>query len=159
MLVIGMGIVAIVLLVAALASGIIERTPIMSENQKQRVRQICLALPAAMEKLSHGEPAFFVGKKVFAMFANHHHHDGHVAVWVPMPAGLQRVLIENTPGTFFKPPYMGVRGWVGIELSQISDNDLASHLREAWSLIAPKKVLAAYRASQNAFSTSDRVDQ
>lgn len=122
----------------------------MSEKQIQRVRQICILLPETMEKLSHGEPTFFVGKKVFAMFANNHHNDGHMAVWVPVPAGMQSVLIENAPDTFFKPPYMGVRGWVGIELSQMSDADLESHLHEAWSLIAPKKVLAAYRASQTA---------
>lgn len=120
----------------------------MSEKQIQRVRQICNALPETTEKLSHGEPTFFVGKKVFVMFANNHHNDGHIAVWLPVPAGMQSVLIENAPGVFFKPPYMGVRGWVGIELGQISDDALASHVREAWELIAPKKVLAAYQAAQ-----------
>jgi hypothetical protein len=120
------------------------------EMQVQRVRRICMALPETSEKLSHGEPTFFVGKKVFAMFANNHHGDGHIAVWLPVPDGMQSVLMEAAPQTFFRPPYVGVRGWVGIELSQISDEDLASHLREAWRLIAPKKVLAVYQASQRA---------
>ena len=49
-------------------------------RQLQRVRKICLSLPDATEKLSHGEPTFFVKKRVFAMFSNNHHSDGHVAV-------------------------------------------------------------------------------
>ena len=47
------------------------------------VRRICAAMPETTEKLSHSEPTFFVRKKVFAMFANHHHNDGHIAVWIP----------------------------------------------------------------------------
>jgi len=110
----------------------------MSEEQLQRLRQICLALPEASEKLSHGEPTFFVRKKVFAMFANNHHNDGHLAVWLPAPAGMQTMLIEASPEKFFKPPYVGVRGWVGIELPRISDEELAFHLHNAYRQIAPK---------------------
>ena len=56
-----------------------------SDDQKhlRRVRRICAAMPGMTEKLSHGEPTFFVRKKVFAMFANNHHNDGHIAVWIP----------------------------------------------------------------------------
>ncbi len=112
----------------------------MSEEQIQRVRQLCLALPDASEKLSHGEPTFFVRKKVFAMCANNHHHDGHVAVWLPVPPGMQMMLIEADPVKFFKPPYVGVRGWVGIELSRISDEELTLHLHNAYRQIAPPKL-------------------
>jgi hypothetical protein len=113
----------------------------MSEELLQRVRLICAALPESVEKLSHGEPTFFVSKKVFAMYANNHHNDGHIAVWVPVPIGLQSVLIESSPEKFFKPPYVGVRGWIGIELDRIGDEELAFHLSEAWSLVAPKRLL------------------
>lgn len=113
-----------------------------SEKHLQRVRRLCLSLPETFEKLSHGEPTFFVGKKVFAMFANHHHHDGHLAVWVPAPTGFQAMLIEAAPEKFFKPPYVGVRGWIGIEPGRLSDDELASHLRAAYRLIAPKKLQA-----------------
>ena len=97
-------------------------------------------MPETTERLSHGEPTFFVRKKVFAMFSNNHHNDGHVAVMAPAPPGMQAVLIEDSPEKFYKPPYVGVRGWVGIELDQVDDEELASHLREAWRLIAPKKL-------------------
>jgi hypothetical protein len=105
----------------------------------QRVRKICLALPETMEKLSHGEPTFFAKKRVFAMFSNNHHNDGHVAVWVPAPAGLQEALIEEDPEAYYRPPYVGGGGWVGIELDQVNDEVLAGHLRQAWNLIVKKK--------------------
>jgi hypothetical protein len=110
------------------------------DTHLQRVRSVCLALPEVTERLSHGEPTFFVRKKVFAMFANDHHGDGRIAVWLPMPLGLQELLVAGDPATFFKPPYVGVRGWVGIELAHISNEDLSSYLHEAWSIRAPKRL-------------------
>lgn len=109
----------------------------------QRVREVCLVLPATVERPSHGEPTFFVGKRVFAMFANNHHGDGRIAVWIPVPPGAQVMLIDAAPAKFFKPPYVGVRGWVGIELTEISTDELAHHLRTAWKLIAPKQAQVA----------------
>ena len=107
------------------------------------VRRICLALPDATEKTSHGEPTFFVRKKVFTMVANNHHGDGHIAVWIPVPDGMQATLIASDPHTYYKPPYVGARGWVGIELTRISDVDLSFHLHTAWGLVAPKRLLRA----------------
>lgn len=112
----------------------------ITEEQLQRVRRICSTLPEASEKLSHGEPTFFVRKKVFAMFANNHHNDGRIAVWLPVPPGMQTMLIEATPAKFFKPPYVGGRGWVGIELAQMSDEELTYHLHNAYRQIAPQKL-------------------
>ncbi len=114
-----------------------------SEKNLKRLRKICLALPETSEKLSHGEPTFFVNKKVFAMFDNNHHQGGHVGVWIPARPGMQQLLIEEAPGTYYKPPYVGVKGWVGIELEKVDDETLAAHIREAWRLIAPKRLTAA----------------
>lgn len=120
----------------------------MSERQLERVRRICLALPETTERLSHGEPTFFVMKKVFVMFANNHHSDGHIAVWLPVPSGFQTALIETDPEAYFKPPYVGVRGWVGLELARISDKDLTFHIQTAWELVAPKRLLSQAKAGQ-----------
>jgi hypothetical protein len=111
------------------------------EKQIERVRRICLALPGTWEKISHGEPTWFVGKKVFAMFSNNHHGDGRVAVTLPAAIGIQEMLIKKSPRKFYRPPYVGVRGWIGIEVARVSDKELAQHLREAWKLIAPRKLL------------------
>jgi hypothetical protein len=113
------------------------------EQQVERVRRICLALPGTWEKLSHGEPTFFAGKKVFAMCSINHHNDGHIAVTIPAAIGIQAMLIEKDPKKFYRPPYVGPAGWVGIELPKVSDKELALHLQEAWRLIAPPKIQAA----------------
>jgi hypothetical protein len=117
-----------------------ERRPDQGEQQMERVRRICLSLPETWEKISHGEPTFFVRKKVFAMCSNNHHNDGHIAVTIPAAIGIQAMMIERSPEKFYRPPYVGVRGWVGIELGKVSDEELGLHIREAWRLIAPEKL-------------------
>jgi hypothetical protein len=108
----------------------------MNDDQIQRVRKICLALPGTTEKLSHGEPTFFVNKRVFATFSNNHHHDGHVAVCIPAQPGEQEALIAAASKIYYRPPYVGVKGWVGIELAHIGDEELGAHLSDAWKQIS-----------------------
>jgi hypothetical protein len=129
----------------------------MTTPHVDRVRRRCLALPETSERLSHGEPTFFVDKKVFVMFANNHHGDGRLAVWLPVPPGVQSTLVEQDPTRFFKPPYVGVRGWVGIELGRISDEDLSLYINVAWELTAPKRLLSRAQASPGPATTARKV--
>ncbi len=115
----------------------------MSNTHLERVRRICAGLPESSERLSHGEPTFFVRGKVYVMFANNHHGDGRIAVWLPVPPGFQEGLIETAPEKFFRPPYVGGRGWVGINLDAIEDEELRLYIETAWELIAPKRLRAA----------------
>jgi uncharacterized protein YdhG (YjbR/CyaY superfamily) len=110
------------------------------EKQLARVRRLCRTLPSVAEKLSHGTPTFFVEKDkgVFAMFADSHQQDGHLGVWVPVEQGLQPLLIEDAPSIYYKPPYVGAGGWVGIRLDRIRDDALREHLRNAWDIVARK---------------------
>ncbi|HEV7680793.1 MAG TPA: MmcQ/YjbR family DNA-binding protein [Pyrinomonadaceae bacterium] len=124
------------------------------EESIARVRRICLALPETWEKISHGEPTFFVKKKVFAMCSINHHNDGHVAVVIPAAIGIQEMLIKKSPKKFYRPPYVGVRGWVGIEIERVTDKELTLHLREAWTLIAPPKLQDAMSAGSNKVRSS-----
>jgi uncharacterized protein YdhG (YjbR/CyaY superfamily) len=107
----------------------------------ERVRRMCAAMPSSFEKISHGAPTFFVEKDkgVYLMFADNHHNDGHLAVWLPVPPGLQTALIEDAPDTYFKPPYVGPSGWVGINLDRVSEGTLKIHIRKAWELSLPRK--------------------
>lgn len=75
------------------------------------------------------------------MFADHHHNDPRIAVWLPVPPGAQAALIEAEPAVFFRPPYVGVRGWVGIDLDTIGDDELRAHVEVAWGLVAPRRLL------------------
>ena len=107
-------------------------------TQLNRLRCVCSAIPGTIEKISHGEPTFFTPKRVFAMFSNNHHGDGHVAVWIPTAPGAQAALIEESPETYFRPPYVGVAGWVGVELSKVDDEQLGALIREAFRLMNTK---------------------
>ena len=116
-------------------------------TQIKRLRRVCLSIPGVMEKISHGEPTFFTPKRVFAMFANNHHNDGHIAAWLPAGPGVQEALIEEAPEIYFRPPYVGGGGWVGVELSKVDDDQLGALIREAFRLIAAKEGGARARKS------------
>jgi hypothetical protein len=118
-----------------------------SEEHLKRVRRICMSMPGTTEKLSHGEPTFFAKNGVFAMFANNHHEDGRIAVWIPAEPGMQAALIKSAPKIYFRPPYVGPSGWVGIELRDISDEDLAAHILDAWRFIESKGKKAKRRGA------------
>ncbi len=123
------------------------------ERVLARLRKICLALPESSERLSHGEPTFFVGAKngrggkVFVMFANDHHRDGIVGIWCPAAPGAQQLLIEADPRRFFRPPYVGPSGWIGVRLDVAVDWDEVAELaEESYRLVAPRRALAALEA-------------
>ena len=107
--------------------------------QLARVRRICNEIPGSVERISHGEPTFFTPKRVFVMFANNHHDDGHLAVWLPAAPGVQEAFIEEAPDTYFRPPYVGVGGWVGVELANVDDEQLAELIRGAFRFVNVKK--------------------
>jgi hypothetical protein len=112
-------------------------------QQLDALRKLCLALPETTERLSHGEPAWFVrGRKIFVMFADHH-HDDVLAVWCPAPPGVQEELVRTEPGRFFRPPYVGHRGWLGVRLDVDVDWDEVDRIvREAYRQVAPKTLAA-----------------
>jgi hypothetical protein len=115
----------------------------MGECPLDRLRQFCLALPETTERLSHGEPTFFVrGKKTFVMYANHH-HDDRLAFWCAAPDGFQRMLVEAEPGRFFVPPYVGHRGWIGVRLDVAVDwDEIAAIVEGAYRVVAPPRLIA-----------------
>jgi predicted DNA-binding protein (MmcQ/YjbR family) len=108
-----------------------------------RLRAICLALPEAAERTSHGEPTWFAGKgKVFAMLDDHHHGAPHLSVWLPA-GGAQQALIESDPKRFFRPPYVGSSGWVGVVLDTRPDWAVVAWLVEqAYRLVAHPRLVA-----------------
>ena len=103
----------------------------------EALRAICLAQPGVEERLSHGEPTWFVRKKTFVMYADHH-HDDRLAFWCAAPAGLQAALVESDPERFFRPPYVGVRGWLGVYLDVPVDwTEIEDLVVNAYRQIAP----------------------
>ena len=106
------------------------------------VRAACLSLPETSERPSHGGPAFFIrNKKCFVMFLDDHHGDGRLAIWCAAPDGVQADLIETEPDRFFRPPYVGHLGWLGVQLPGIANPELRAICQEAFTTVAPRNVL------------------
>ena len=113
----------------------------------ERVRALCLALPETSERPSHGAPSFFVrDRKCFVMVLDDHHGDGIFGLWTAAPPGNQELLVGSDPGRFFRPPYVGHRGWLGVRLDRGVDwDELAGILEDAWATVAPKRLLESAR--------------
>jgi hypothetical protein len=109
----------------------------------ERLRAVCLALPETSERLSHGAPSFFIrGKTCFLMLLDNHHGDGRFAVWCAAEPGTQETLVAGDPDRFFRPPYVGHRGWLGVLLNSGVDwDDVAGIVEDAFCAVAPKKLL------------------
>ena len=120
--------------------------PDPSAIQLERVRTIALALPHVTERASHGSATFFIrDKPSFATFVNDHHADGILGIWCAAPPGDQEARIAEDPNRFFRPPYVGGRGWLGVRLDRtVTDVELAEILTEAWRTVAPRRILLEF---------------
>ncbi len=100
-----------------------------------RLRAICLDLPEAVEKTTWEIPTFRIRDKIFAMA-----HDT-ASVWCKAPRGVQIILIEAAPERFFVPPYVGHKGWIGINLGRGADwTEVAALIRRSYRMTAPKRL-------------------
>jgi len=129
------------------------------------LRALCMALPEVTEKLSHGSTTWFVrtgGRKptkeagrvgkVFVSYVGHHHDDPRDGVWCAAPPGAQEALVAARPQVYFRPPYVGHRGWLGVDLDALTTGDLdwdelAEVVTDAYREIAPKRLLAQLDAT------------
>lgn len=113
----------------------------MTTDPLPRLRALCLALPEVTEKISHGEPTWFV-RRVFVSYADHH-HDDRAGFWCAAPPGAQEALVAQRPDRFFRPPYVGGRGWLGVWLDVEQDwDEIAEIVADAYRVIAPKRLVA-----------------
>jgi hypothetical protein len=111
----------------------------------ERIRAICLAFPEATERLSHGTPTFFVRDKKAFVYAwiGGHHDDEFPHLWCAAPGGAQAELVASGPERFFRPPYVGHRGWVGVRLDRTVDwAEVAEVCEDAYRAVAPKSLVA-----------------
>lgn len=117
----------------------------METDLAGRLRAICLALPEVNERLSHGAPTFWVrDKKSFAtLWASGHHGDDFPHLWCAAAPGEQAALIAAGPDRFFRPPYVGGRGWIGVRMDGPVDwAEIAELCEEAYRTIAPASLIA-----------------
>ena len=103
-----------------------------------------MALPGVTERLSHGAPAFFVGKQFMMLWPDGHHDHHFPHLWCAAPAGAQEAIVSTEPERFFRPPYVGGRGWLGVRLDRDADwGEVAAICEEAFRTVAPKNFVTA----------------
>ena len=110
-----------------------------------RLREICLAFPEVTERPSHGAPTWFVrDKKSFLTLWEHGHHDHEFPhLWCAAPTGAQAELIAEDPARYFRPPYVGHRGWLGVHLDVDVDwTEIAEIAEDAYRTVAPARLIA-----------------
>lgn len=114
----------------------------MATSLEQQIREICLSLPEASERESHGAPAFFAGKQFLMLWPRGHHDHEFAHLWCAAPEGAQRALIESGRDRFFNPPYVGHRGWIGVRLDGDLDmEEIETLCVEAYRCVATKRLL------------------
>jgi len=111
------------------------------ETAFERARKLCLRLPRVTERASHGSPGFFIdAKKPFVYFRNDHHGDGVVGMWCAAPEGAQTALLASDPEQYYRPAYVGGRGWIGVHLDKKPDwKTITAIINDAYDAVAPPR--------------------
>ena len=120
------------------------------ERLLDRIRAIIAAWPETAERLSHGMPTWWGGKKTFANWAAHHHGDDRLALWIKSDLDTQESLAEAQPEIFFVPPYVGPRGWLGVDVGAKVDWGVVEGLLEdGYRSVAPKRAITKLDESRD----------
>ena len=113
----------------------------MSARAQSRLRAICLALPEAAEQETWGVPTWRLRQRIFCMW--NPMEDGTAALWCKAPCGVQEMLVEADPARFFRPPYVGPKGWIGLSLAgRVDWDEVAALVRRSWRMTAGKRLAA-----------------
>jgi hypothetical protein len=116
-----------------------------ASNRLERLRTICLALPEVTERPSHGAPTWFVRHKsaFVTLWADGHHQNTFPHLWCAAAPGVQEELVQAGPLQFFRPPYVGGRGWLGVRLDvELDWDEIAEMCQDAYRHVAPKRLVA-----------------
>jgi len=107
------------------------------------VRGICMSLPEVSERASHGAPSWFIReKRTLAMFVDDHHGDEILGIWCPAYPGVQEEMVALEPDRFFRPPYVGPSGWLGVRLDRDVDwDEVRGILTDSYRKVAPKTLV------------------
>lgn len=99
-----------------------------------------MALPGVEERVSHGAPAFFAGRQFVHLWPEGHHDAAFAQLWCAAPEGAQAALLAEDPQRFFRPPYVGARGWVGVRLTgRVDWARVADLVAGAHECVAPSR--------------------
>ena len=109
-----------------------------------RLREICLALPEAVEIETWEQPTFRVNNKMFAISSPDAADSHHVTM--KAPPGEQALLLASG-GRFFRPSYVGDKGWIGVNLDASTDwSEIGELVEDSYRMTALKRQIAALDA-------------
>lgn len=108
----------------------------------ERIEALCLALPEAAVERSGNHAGFTVRRRRFAWFLDDHHGDGVAGVVFKALPGEGEALLEAGRDRFYRPAYLGSRGWVGVRLDTpaVDWDEVAELLADSYRLVAPKRL-------------------
>jgi predicted DNA-binding protein (MmcQ/YjbR family) len=131
----------------------------MRNELDQAVSRLCLAFPGTEEFKSHSSANFRVaGGKTFATYVLNHHGDGRIALWLSAPEGLQDTYVREEPRHFFRPPYVGSRGWLGVRLDKgIPWKRVTDLVRTAYENVAPPRLRQALQSTPAVAAPKSRI--
>jgi len=87
----------------------------IAPERLSRLREICFSFPDCEEKEAWGDPTWRIKNKIFAVQKGNH-KGARPSVWLKGGPGAQAMLIDANPASFFVPPYVGSKGWIGLYL-------------------------------------------
>lgn len=122
---------------------------VTDDDLAARVRGICMRLPEVTERISHGAPTWFIKKSFATLWADGHHDNDFPHLWCAAPQGAQQELIAANPDAYFRPPYVGGRGWIGIRLDRgLGWDEIAELCQDAYVTVAPPRLRSRLPAGQ-----------
>jgi hypothetical protein len=115
-----------------------------ADARRQRFVAICSTFPETTIEVLREHIAIRIRKKIYAYYLFDHHGDGKIAIWCKSTMSDQQQLIRDDPEVFFKPPYVGPRGWVAmrIDTHHVDWNTVKELALRAYQEAAPRKLAA-----------------
>ncbi|HET7738237.1 MAG TPA: MmcQ/YjbR family DNA-binding protein [Tepidiformaceae bacterium] len=118
-------------------------------RRKARFAKLCEAYPetTATSPFENEHLSLEVAGKRFGYYLYQHFgDDGRSGAVLKAAPGAQEILVDSDPDRFWVPAFVGRHGWIGIrlDLEEPDWDEVATFVRDAWLLAAPKKVRRAF---------------
>jgi hypothetical protein len=118
-----------------------------------QMRKLALSMPEAEEKSHFEQPDFRVRNKIFAGLSP----DGALGTLKLRPE-VQAMVMEAKPDAFIPAAgAWGRSGWTRVVLANIELGALTDLVREAWELVAPKRLVEAQRSGATGATSRDKT--
>jgi len=104
------------------------------------VRAFATGLPRTTEGLVRERVKFRVGRIVYVAFSR-----DETLMGFAFPREWREVLVNSDPDKFMMPTGGDLRyNWVVVRLEAIDDAEMRELVLDAWAMVVPKRVAAAY---------------